>query len=103
MTELKIYGASDDLIVIEGDISDEFNPRQADMDDDQLVIAISDGTVVGVRYDSNGIWRLTLICRGTSEYSIDQNPLDDEDRYSDVVTLKNSEFNWVIMGTRLAR
>jgi len=56
---IKITGASDDLIEIEGSITEEFNSY--DCKDGRL--ALSDGTLLKVQYD--GIWRFSILSKGT--------------------------------------
>lgn len=55
---LTIYGASDDLIEIEGDIRDEFSAYDLP---DSAIIVCSDGAAFRVRYDDDGCWRFTPI------------------------------------------
>jgi hypothetical protein len=52
----KIYGASDDLIEIEGAISEEL-----DCYDEKLKLVFSDGTVIETKYDHGGQWRLKVL------------------------------------------
>ena len=67
MSKITVYGASDDLIEIEGDISEEFNyPYNAD--DKGVLLAFSDGTLARIKYDSGGMWRITPHARGTATW-----------------------------------
>lgn len=94
MPDLIIYGASDDLIEVEGAINEEFNPRDSD-----TLIAVSDGTLLRIRYDS-GVWRITPIRRGSGDLTIVQAPEEDnEDNYSDRATLSGVEVQWVVLGS----
>jgi len=99
MQELIIYGASDDLIEI------EFVDRLAEefyLDSDESnILAISDGTVLRVRYDEDGVWRFTTFVVGSS--SVDIVPGTDDDRHSDVVTLTGDNLNWVVLGNQLRK
>lgn len=101
---IRIYGASDDLIEIEGDISDELNPH-----DDPCLLVCSDGHAFRVTYD--GCWRFTPVARGTAKYTKDEAIDMDADRrpdgssgYSDLVTL-DGDVEWVALTvpTGLAR
>lgn len=98
MGELKIYGASDDLIEVEGDFSEEIGCY---IQDDTKYISISDGTLLEVRYDSFGRWKFCLISKSKfgTKVNIKIFANDDEDNYSDVVTLSNNKhiFSWVAM------
>lgn len=90
-----IYGTSDDLIQVEGDVDAEFLYRD-DPDDPGNLLACSDGTVVRVVLAATGVWRITPVARGSSELTISQAPEDDEDR-SDRATLVG-EIRWVVQG-----
>lgn len=87
-----IYGVSDDLIEVEGDIREEFNPS----DDDSSVLAFSDGTILKAIYDQEGIWRMTPLVRGTAAYSIEQAVDGDA---TDIVNLEG-DITWVLFGAR---
>lgn len=95
---ITVYGASDDLIEIEGDISEEFNALG---EESGSVLAFSDGTLLSVLYDDNGIWRFNRLRGGSAAYSKDENPPTDEDRYSDRVTL-DGDVQWVTFGAQKA-
>lgn len=56
--KVKIYGASDDLIEIEGAINDE----ASDYDATNLPIRASDGTFAKITY--NGEWKINVITEG---------------------------------------
>lgn len=55
-----ITGASDDLIEISGELEEEFNAY----DCDDGTFAFSDGTLLRVDYDQDGIWRFKPIFTG---------------------------------------
>lgn len=59
---ITITGASDDLIEIDGDVNEEFNSY----DCKNGLLCISDGTLLKVVYDEDGIWRFTPKCKGTA-------------------------------------
>lgn len=90
---IKVYGASDDLVEVMGDIREEFSPDW----DRPAALAFSDGTVLEIQY-LEGVWRIRPLANGTATYSIVQAPADDEDNYSDVVTLEGA-FTWVLFGS----
>lgn len=91
--QIKLYGASDDLIELEGDVSEEFNG-------DDLFIRFNDGTQVRIRYapDGTACWRIEVIERGVATASNligiedDASPQCHGDKeaphYSDVLVLK---------------
>lgn len=103
---IRVYGASDDLVEIEGDISEEFG-HYAD-DDEERFLAFSDGTVLRVHFDRDSIWRFTPLVKGRARLTHIVCLLDnDEDAYSDVVHLFDEEsdepIRWVVYGVDLAR
>lgn len=97
MATITIYGASDDIVVVEGDLLEEFSFYSQD-DEETRLIGISDGTLLRVRYDEDGIWRLTLVNQGTAEIDKQEAPARDRDNYSDRVTL-TGDIEWVVYGT----
>lgn len=101
MAKIQISGHSDDLIEIEGDISDELSATH-DSDDQGDLLTFSDGTVLRVIYNDNGIWRITLVAQGSTVMTKDENPEDDDDRYSDIVTLEG-DIKWVVHNNRFIR
>lgn len=82
---LRIYGASDDLIELEGDISDEFgcyNPGE-----DGALLTLSDGTAIAWTYNDDGIWKAEVLAKGPLFGSIEPCCDSDADPNSDVVTM----------------
>ena len=99
---LRIYGASDDLIEIEGDITEEFSFYDNGYSD--TVLAFSDGTVVRVTYDHDGIWRFVPLASGTASL-IHTFGIDDRE-HSDVVELIDAEadqIEWVVLGSHIEK
>lgn len=102
MAQLKIYGSSDDLIEIDGDVGDvseEFTAIR-DFDDegsDGGYVTVSDGTILRVVYSDLGIWEIRVIARGESSVAIEQ-ATDAENDYTDKVTLTSGNpFRWVAL------
>lgn len=95
---IKIWGASDDLIEIEGDIDEElyYNERE-NTSDDENILAFSDGTVLGIRYGDPGVWRISKRASGSSTCEIIQAPDNDDNNYSDVATL-DASIHWIVRG-----
>ncbi len=89
--QLKIYGRSDDLIEIEGDIYDEIGWHP----DEKCYITISDGTVISIEYADEGIWRIVMLCEGSGDPEIIYAPPDDDDNYSDALILPLGHYTWV--------
>lgn len=103
-----VYGASDDLIEVEGAIDEEFNPPYGSDDDAVNFLGFSDGTVLAVVYDHEGCWRITPRVIGPqTKYELVQATNVDKD-YSDRATLTNlgtsaNDFKWVVFGTEMAK
>jgi hypothetical protein len=94
-----VTGASDDLIEFEGDITDEFH---APVLDGHEVLAFSDGTMLGVRIDDEGIWRFHELRPGDAELEIVPAGRLGDEAYSDRVTLKHPNMRWCVLGTQRA-
>lgn len=92
---LKIYGASDDLIEIEGDIREEFYFIPEDAQESRL-LAFSDGTLLRVNYDADGIWRFNQVAGGLATFQKIEG--DAERNTPDNVTLSGVEIKWVVFG-----
>lgn len=96
---ITIYGASDDLIEVEGDISEEFSALG---EDDGYLIAVSDGTLLRVRYTADGVWRIEPVHQGGADLDIVQAISADDDNYSDRATLTGT-IDWVALATAWAK
>lgn len=94
---IKVNGASDDLIEIGGDISEEFNPDA----DSPSYLGFSDGTLLQIEYTDDGIWRIQPLRYGTAKYNKTEATAGDSDNYSDVVEL-DGEIRWVLCGDQWA-
>lgn len=100
----KIYGASDDLIEIDGEISDEHNQ----IDFSGKVIC-SDGTEAKLEYNDDGIWKFSLIEMGNKYLDLIESKGDDVPHthefarglssYSDVLVLDDG-IEWVKIGRK---
>ncbi len=100
---IEVYGASDDLIEVDGDISEEWSALSDGASDDGGILAFSDGTVLRVAYSPEGIWRVTPLARGTSLAGIRQcAATDDDSDYSDRATF-DGEVAWVVFGSAFKR
>ena len=94
---IKIFGASDDLIEIEGDITEEFNIILEE--NESAILAVSDGTLLKVSYD--GCWRIVRIHAGMAGYERVYEAVGfDDDKYSDEIELRwGFPFEWVALAT----
>jgi len=98
MGKTTITGASDDLIEIDGELSVEFSAYMDD-NDEHHYLGFSDGTMLSVKYDSDGIWRFNLIAQGSCKMTKVDGCVE-KDTF-DVVTLEG-DLKWVILGTEKA-
>lgn len=90
---IRIYGASDDLIEVEGDVREEFTT----MATDGALVGTSNGALLRVRYTDAGTWRIQPVA-GAELADIKQCAEDDEDNYSDVATV-GGDVSWVLFGS----
>lgn len=104
MASVEIYGSSDDLIELEGDVEEEFTALRFGQDDAKEggILAFSDGTALQIEYSIEGVWRINRLASGSASYDKDEDPGDDENRYSDRVTL-TGDIAWCVLGTRIER
>ncbi len=89
----RVYGASDDLVEFEGDLSGEFGCFGSGDEDGALgvLIAFSDGTVLAVRYGKpglGGVWAITVLRQGEMFLRREECSDEDADPYSDQVFFK---------------
>lgn len=84
-----ITGASDDLIEIEGEIREEFSAWECK----NGVIACSDGTLLRVSYDENGIWRFRVDFKGCLFERKEEGSVNNDT--NDEVFFKEG-LNWII-------
>lgn len=100
MPTVTIYGASDDLIEVEGDVPgcDEYNSIDA-----PLYVELSTGDAFKVEYTDEGVWRVTLHEKGAlhtikslKNTSVVTVPAEGSDskNYSDRLTV-TGPFAWV--------
>lgn len=86
----EVYGTGDDLIEFEGHYSGEVGAFGTDDADMGVLIVVSDGTLLEVKYGKGGqgIWGITVLKKGTAYAGFE--PCDDEeaDIYSDIVRLR---------------
>ena len=92
---ITIYGASDDLIEVEGDVRDEFYA------DEMNLIATSNGVAIRIHYSQAGVWRIEFVGGDQSLVTITQAPEDDDDNYSDTCII-SGDVKWIVMGEQLA-
>lgn len=89
---IRIYGASDDLIEVDGGLREEFGYSQRDIGD---LLGFSDGTLLRIRFDEEGTWRITRLRSGSAAFALEQ---ADEDEGTDRATL-DGDVRWVVHGS----
>lgn len=94
---LKIYGYSDDNVELEGDIHEEFYVPGAGYDNQPLIV-LSNGVVLRVTYDNDGIWRFTPL-KGSDKVFVIHNDQSDIEG-SDVVMIDDT-VTFAVCGTSL--
>lgn len=92
-----VYGASDDLIEVEGDVREEFYVLGSE---EENYLAFSNGFVIKVTYDyRDGVWRIAPI---VGSVQVDQAPANDEANYSDRAHIYGTVL-WVVHGPHFAK
>jgi len=79
-----VTGGSDDLVELEGDLCEEFDAN--DCNDGRM--ALSDGTLMKVEYDEDGLWRFKVLYKGSLYDHKVEGCMDDDDGTNDVVHFK---------------
>lgn len=101
LVEITITGGSDDLIEIDGCITEEFN-IYLENSGDRGFLAVSDGTLLSVQYDADGIWRFDRLVAGSAQCR--KIPGDVAEDTFDIIRLKGTkeQIRWVVFGTNKA-
>jgi len=79
----RVYGASDDLVELEGDLNGEVSCYQGD-----VLVAFSDGTVLRIQYGKPslaGVWQIIVLNQGLMYDRFEECHDEDGDPYSDQV------------------
>lgn len=96
MEGTKVYGASDDLVEIEGEFLGEVNSYD---DETGVLLVLSDGTLLKVLYGDEGIWKITLVKNGQLFERIDQCDDADARPHSDIAYFGKG-IKWVYSATK---
>lgn len=94
MKETTITGASDDLIELDGAVREEFSGGGVDGD----ILAFSDGTLLEVIYDEDGIWRVKRLAGGSCKFEMVQTGDVAADTF-DIAKL-TGDIAWVVKSER---
>lgn len=98
MSTIIVSGASDDIVMVGGDLVEEFEAYGLGSDP-EMTLAFGDGTILDIRY-VDGVWRITQRSAGSAVYSKVEAPPDDEDDYSDRVELIG-DLGWVLAAEKV--
>ena len=92
----EIYGSSDDLIELEGDVEGEVSCYGTDEQEKGVLLMCSDGTLLEVKYGKGdaAIWGITQIVKGELLNRIDICEDEDAKRYSDTAHF-DSGLKWI--------
>lgn len=80
---VKVYGASDDLVEIEGS---EYKDDEIGCYNSDVVIIFEDGTKIRVGYPKSGlaVWWVKVEVRGSAEQTLKECADEDAEIYSDI-------------------
>lgn len=86
----RVYGCSDDLIEVDGDVRGEVGYYDSS-EESSCMLVMSDGTLLRVWYGkpSGGIWNVQLVHAGALFDRIEQCTDDDATPYSDVAYFRD--------------
>lgn len=86
---ITISGYSDDIVEVDGDLIEEFAYFG-----DPALIACSDGTLLRIDLDTEGVWRLTQVAGGSASYQHTPGTEDGTDR-----VVLDGDIRWVVYAT----
>lgn len=103
---ITVYGASDDIIVVGGDIREEFpwqKPGYGQPSGD--ILAFSDGTVLRVAFDPDGSgnWRITPLAQGSAKLTIAHTAGEGDTDRADLDPPIGVTITWVVHGIAWAK
>lgn len=91
---LSVYGRSDDLIELFGDIEEEFSAY-----DEINYLALSNGVLLRIEYAADGVWRISCL---SGDASVRQCTVEDQKAgaYSDLAIV-SGHVAWALVGGEL--
>lgn len=96
---ITVFGHSDDLIEIEGDLREEFTYKEHDNN----YLAFSDGTLLDIQYNDEGIWRIHKLAQGDAVCVLSQGT-DSQSDYTDRMVLQGEGLSrWVVHGVAFSK
>ena len=89
----KIYGYSDDVVVIE---HDDGGCTEIDCYNQNVSIQFNDGTVANIGYGkgNKGIWKIEIDTSGWAEFDIAECEDENAEIYSDVLEIDAEAVSW---------
>ncbi len=93
MSATTITGASDDLIEIDGQIVEEFPHAE----ETAALLAFSDGTLLQVEYDKDGIWRVKRLAAGECELTHSPGSVDLD---TNDVAILTGDLRWCVYAVK---
>jgi hypothetical protein len=101
----RIYGCSDDLIEFEGDVGGEVGHYDSDDNAPGALVALSDGTLLTVKYGKPGnlaIWAISVLRKGDLFDRIEECSDEEANPYSDQAFFR-AGLKWAYVATRWER
>jgi hypothetical protein len=96
----KVYGTSDDLIEVEGDVKGEAGCYGTDDREHGVLVIFSDGTLLELKYGKSdmAIWGINIIKEGALFSKIEICNDEDARPYSDIVYFEDG-LKWAFAAT----
>lgn len=88
MDGTRVYGGSDDYVILNGDIHGQIDHYSSDEDDKGVMVFINDGTMFAAQYAANGVWKFTVLKKGELFDKLEICDDPDAAPHSDVLLLK---------------
>ena len=95
MDTIKIYGASDDNVEVEGTVP---GCGEYDCYDHPLWVQLSTGDVFKVEYIDQGVWKVDHIAKSRKKVQVVKEPHgegEDPEPYTETVTVTGVKIDWV--------
>ena len=100
---LRVYGRSDDLVEVEGDVREEFT---APYPEERLFLTFSNGVALSVEYGGVGEWTVSELY-SPDDVDVEVHPTGWEDApvdYTEVAVVEGADpVEWVVTGENVQR
>lgn len=92
---VKVYGYSDDILVIEGSKSPY---DEIDCYEEEVTLWFTDGTIIKCGYpkEGKGIWYIRVVSEGCASYTLKECDDEDAEVYSDVFEIDAEITKWCL-------